>query len=46
MFVVREAIAAYKNKEEWAKLMYRAATTDLSWNQSAKQYEALYFDML
>ncbi len=46
MFVVREAIAAYKNKEEWAKLMYRAATTDFSWNQSAKQYEALYFDML
>lgn len=46
MFVVREAIASYKNKEEWAKLMYRAATTDFSWNQSAKQYEALYFDML
>ena len=46
MFVVREAIAAYKIKEEWAKLMYRAATTDFSWNQSAKQYEALYFDML
>ena len=46
MYVVREAIAAYKNKEEWAKLMYRAATTDFSWNQSAKQYESLYYDML
>ena len=46
MYVVREAIADYKNKEEWSKLMYRAATTDFSWNQSAKQYEALYFDML
>ena len=46
MYVVREAVADYKNKEEWAKLMYRAATTDFSWNQSAKQYEALYYDML
>ncbi len=46
MYVVREAIAAYKNKEEWAKLMYRAATTDFSWNHSAKQYESLYYDML
>ena len=46
MYVVREAIADYKNKEEWSKLMYRAATTDFSWNHSAKQYEALYMDML
>ena len=44
--LVREAVADYKNKEEWSKLMYRAATTDFSWNQSAKQYEALYYDML
>lgn len=46
MYVVREAIADYRNKEEWAKLMYRAATTDFSWRHSAKQYEALYMDML
>ena len=36
----------YKNKEEWKKLMYRAATTDFSWNRSAKIYESLYLDML
>ena len=46
MFVVKEAIADYRNREVWSQLMYRAATTDFSWSRSAKQYEALYFDML
>lgn len=46
MYVVRKAIADYRNKEEWSKLMYRAATTDFSWRQSAKQYEALYMNIL
>ena len=36
----------YKNKEVWSKLMHRAATTDFSWKNSAKKYEALYLDML
>lgn len=46
LYVIREAVSAYKNKEEWTKLMYRAATTDFSWGHSAKEYEALYLDML
>ncbi|MDE6597034.1 MAG: glycogen synthase [Clostridia bacterium] len=46
LYVIREAVSAYKNKAEWAKLMYRAATTDFSWSHSAKDYEALYYDML
>ncbi len=46
LYVIREAIADYKNKKEWTKLMYRAATTDFSWGNSAKQYESLYLDML
>ena len=46
MYVVREAIADYRNKEKWSGLMYRAATTDFSWNKSAGKYEELYFDML
>jgi len=46
LYVIRKAVADYKNKEEWTKLMYRAATTDFSWANSAKQYEALYLDML
>jgi starch synthase len=46
LYVIRQAISDYKNKEEWAKLMYRAITTDFSWSHSAKDYEALYLDML
>lgn len=46
LYVVRQAVSDYKNKPEWAKLMYRAATTDFSWSRSAKDYEALYYDML
>lgn len=46
LYVIKQAIANYKNKEEWQKLMYRAATTDFSWNHSAKEYEKLYIDML
>ncbi len=46
LYVIREACSDYKNKKEWSKLMYRAATTDFSWSHSAKDYEALYLDML
>lgn len=46
LFVIRQAINNYKNKEEWTKLMYRAATSDFSWSHSAKDYEALYLNML
>lgn len=46
LYVIRQAMSDYKNRQEWEKLMYRAATTDFSWNRSAKIYESLYFDML
>ncbi len=46
LYVIRQAIEDYKNKEVWSKLMHRAATTDFSWKNSAKKYEALYLDML
>ena len=46
LYVLRQAVNDYKNKEEWLKLMYRAATTDFSWSHSAKDYEALYLEML
>lgn len=46
LYVIRQAVSDYKNKTEWEKLMYRAATTDFSWGHSAKDYETLYFDML
>lgn len=46
LYVVRQACGDYKNKKEWAKLMYRAATTDFSWNRSASEYESLYLKCL
>ena len=46
LYVIREAVADYKNKKVWSQLMYRAATSDFSWTNSAKQYEALYLSML
>ena len=46
LYVIRKAVEDYKNKEEWAKIRYRAAVSDFSWNKSAKEYEALYMEML
>ncbi len=46
LYVIREAMTDYKDKKKWSQLMYRAATSDFSWNNSAKQYEALYMSML
>lgn len=46
LYVIRQAVSDYKNKEEWAKLRCRAAKSDFSWNKSAEQYEQLYLEML
>lgn len=46
LYVIRQAVADYKNKPVWTKLMQRAINSDFSWNHSAKDYEALYYDML
>jgi len=46
LFVLRQAVSDYKNKEEWTKLMQRAVATDFSWAHSAKDYESLYLNML
>lgn len=40
------ALAAYKNKEEWAEIMNRAMTADWSWNASAEKYIDLYKKVL
>lgn len=39
---VKRAINAYKNKEEWAKTVKKAMTTDWSWKVSAKKYIDMY----
>ena len=46
LYVLRQAVNDYKNKDEWSKLMHRAAVTDFSWRHSAKEYESLYLEML
>ena len=42
LYVIHEALEAYKNKDVWKNLMKKAATTDFSWARSAKDYAALY----
>lgn len=46
LYVLREAVSLYKNKQEWKKLMIKAGTTDFSWQRSAEEYKKLYTDTL
>jgi starch synthase len=42
LFVIKNAIELYKNKDEWTKVRYNAMTSDFSWSVSAEEYEKLY----
>ena len=42
LYVVHEALDAYKNPQAWQALMKKAATTDFSWGKSAEEYKKLY----
>ena len=46
LYVLREAIALYKDEPQWKKLMIKAGTTDFSWQRSAEEYKKLYSDTL
>ena len=46
LYVIREAVSLYNNKEDWQKLMIKAGTTDFSWQRSAEEYKKLYSDTL
>ena len=46
LYVVNEALNLYRNKDEWSKLVVKAATTDFTWSSSAKRYDELYTDTL
>ena len=46
LYVLREAIALYKDEQQWKKLMIKAGTTDFSWQRSAEEYKKLYSDTL
>ncbi len=42
LFRAKDAIDLYHNKDEWNKLVYRAMTTDFSWEKSADKYIEMY----
>ena len=46
LYVINTALECYKNEEYWKDLMTRAITTDFSWDKSAKEYVAMYNDVL
>jgi starch synthase len=45
LYVIHEALDAYRNKDAWKELMYKAATTDFSWDRSAEQYKKIYTEL-
>ena len=46
LYVIREAINCYYNKEFWPQLVKRVMSVDFSWQRSAKEYEKVYGEML
>ncbi len=46
LYVLREAVNLFYNKDEWKKLVYKAMTTDFTWKNTAKFYEEMYADIL
>ena len=46
LYVIREAINCYYNKDFWPELMRRVMSVDFSWQRSAKEYEKVYGEML
>ena len=46
LYVLKDAIYSFGNKEEWLPLVKRAMTADFSWKKSAESYEELYRSML
>lgn len=42
LYVLKDAIYTFNNKETWNALIKRAMTADFSWDRSAKEYEKIY----
>ena len=43
---IMDALALYKNKTKWNKLIKNGMKQDFSWQKSAKQYLTLYENIL
>lgn len=46
LYVIKDAVYTFGNKDEWHGIMKRAMTTDFSWKKSSGEYEKLYDNML
>lgn len=46
LYVLKDAIFTFGNKEEWAEIVTNAMKTDFSWKRSAAEYEKLYYNIL
>ena len=47
LFTIQEAVALYyEDKEAWDKLVQNAFAADFSWKMSARQYKALYRELI
>ena len=46
LYTIERALAVYRDSEKWELLARSAMETDYSWGQSAKQYKALYTDLI
>jgi starch synthase len=42
MWAIDRALAVYKNRKAWQRLMRNGMTRDFSWERSARQYEELF----
>ena len=42
LYVIKDAIFTYGNKEQWAKLVISALSSDFSWEKSSASYEEIY----
>ncbi|MDY2901071.1 MAG: glycogen synthase GlgA [Candidatus Borkfalkiaceae bacterium] len=46
LYVIKDAVYTYGNKDEWRGIVKRAMTSDFSWEKSSGEYEKLYDNML
>jgi starch synthase len=46
LYTIKRALDFYKKKEVWMSLVKRAMESDLSWENSAKEYKMLYEKMI
>ena len=46
LYVIKDAVYTFGNKDEWRGIMKRAMTADFSWKKSSGEYEKLYDNML